>query len=134
MQYIRTHKVPLSLIFGDVVIIAVLTLYGFANHKMLNASGTRMAATLIPWAAAWMLVAPFFGIFNIEITSQGKYLWRPLWAMIIASPFAGLLRAAWLGNDVVVAFVVVFGGFCALGITAWRVIYFNVSKRWQHSG
>ena len=49
--------------------------------------------------------------------------------MILAAPLAGFLRAAWLGTDVVVIFVVIFGGLSALAVSAWRGVYWLLARR-----
>jgi hypothetical protein len=49
--------------------------------------------------------------------------------MILASPVAGFLRAALLDRVVIVIFVVLFGGICALAVTTWRGLYWWLARR-----
>jgi hypothetical protein len=129
MRKIQLSKAQITLLVGDVVIILLMTLYGFFSHQMLPTVGTRLWSTFVPWVFAWLLVAPNLGAFNKEKVTQPRQLWRPFWAMILASPIGGFLRALWLSENTTPLFVVIFGGFCALGILAWRAIYWFVRSR-----
>ena len=130
MGKFRLSKTQSILLGGDVVVILLMTLYGFSSHQTLPTAGARLWSTFLPWVVAWLLVAPSLGVFDEEKVRNSRDLWRPFWAMILASPIAGFLRALWLGEDVTPLFVVIFGGFCALGILAWRAIYrFFASRR-----
>ena len=125
----RLSKPQTVLLAGDVIVILLMTLYGFFSHQMLSTAGGRLWSTFLPWVAAWTLVAPNLGVFDEEKVRNSRDLWRPFWAMILASPIAGFIRAVWLGEDVMPIFVVVFGGFCALGVLAWRSIYQFIASR-----
>jgi len=54
---------------------------------------------------------------------DARQLWRPFWAMVLAAPLASWLRAVWLNAPILWLFVLVLGGFSALGILAWRALY-----------
>jgi hypothetical protein len=114
---------------GDIIVILIMTLYGFASHQTLPTAETRLWQTFVPWVAAWLLIAPNLGVFDEGKRGDWRYLWRPFWAMILTSPIAGFLRALWLGADSPPLFVVIFGGFCALGILAWRTLHWFVTAR-----
>ena len=118
------------LILGDILTILITTLIGFATHNELKSEFLlRMFAAIVPLAIAWFILAPWFGLFQLEITSNPKHLWRPVLAMIFAAPLAGLLRGLILQSDIVPIFIIVFGATSALGMVVWRAIYFAFNRK-----
>jgi hypothetical protein len=125
----------LVLFLGDVVTLAIVTLIGLARHGTLeSAPGSCFLATFLPWVLAWLLAGFPLGVFASRTTAQLRHLWRPFWAMVLASPLGALLRAVWLNGVVQPVFVAVFGGIAALGILAWRAVYWLLVGRKQVSG
>ena len=119
----------LILILGDVVTLALVTVYGFASHDELSAAGARMLTTFIPLVVAWLLIAPHLKVFDLDIVTDYRQLWRPFWAMILAAPMAAWMRGAWLRSPVLPIFVVILGGVSALALLTWRVIFWAISSR-----
>jgi Mg2+/Co2+ transporter CorB len=117
------QKTPIFLFAGDILAIAVVTVIGFATHGEAGiALVPRMLTTFVPLIIGWFLVAPFLGLFNPEIVSKPRQLWRPVLAMILAGPLAALLRALWLNTVVIPIFGLVLSGSAGLGMLAWRAI------------
>ena len=112
-----------ALVFGDLLTLALVTLFGFATHGTMTTAGMRMLTTFIPLLVAWFLVAPHLGVFDRALAGDWRQLWRPLWAMLLAAPFAAFLRGAWLNSAIMPVFVVVLGGVSALGLLAWRGLW-----------
>ena len=119
----RLTKDQRNLIIGDVVVLTLTTGFGFANHGTLGSAGMRILATLVPLLTAWFLISPLVGVFDEARVEDPRPLWRPLWAMILAAPFASFLRGAWLSQPILPLFVVVIGGFSALALVGWRAVY-----------
>lgn len=117
------------LLLGDVVSLGLVTLFGFASHGTLDTAGARILSTFIPLLAAWFLSAPFLGVYRLDWVAQARQLWRPVWTMILAAPFAAWLRAVWLGSVVLPVFVLVLGGVSAIAILVWRLIFWAVISR-----
>ncbi len=117
------------LLVGDAVTLAVVTAFGFASHNTLETAGARMLTTFLPLAAAWLLIAPFLGVFDPARAADLRQLWRPFWAMILAAPMAGWLRGVLLDTPILPIFVVILGGFSALGMLAWRIIFWLATRR-----
>lgn len=119
------RKVPhwVILLIGDTLTLALITLFGFASHGTMETAGPRMLTTFIPLLVAWLLVAPYLGVFQDGLTRNWKDLWRPFWAMVLAAPLAAWIRGAWLNAPILPIFVVVLGGISALGLLAWRTLY-----------
>ena len=116
------QKSTWTLIVGDLIALAVITLIGFASHGETNLSfAPRMLTTFIPLVVSWFLIAPWLGLFNTQITPDPKQLWRPLLAMLLAAPMTAILRATMLKAVALPLFTLILGGSAALGMLVWRV-------------
>jgi len=113
------------LVIGDILAILITTLIGFTTHNELKSEFLmRMIAAIVPLTIAWFLLAPWFGLFQPEITSSLQQLWRPVLAMIFAAPLAVVFRGLILNAPIIPIFAIVFGATSALGMLVWRGIYF----------
>ena len=118
------RKIPALLVAGDLLAIAIVTLIGFATHGEAGvALAPRMLTTFVPLTFGWFLIAPFLGLFNPEVVSNPRQLWRPALAMVFAGPLAALLRAVLLNTVVIPIFGVVLSGSAGLGMLAWRALW-----------
>lgn len=112
------------LILGDLLAIAVITVIGFASHGETDASFLpRMAATFVPMAVSWFVLAPALGLFDAERVGNARQLWRPAWGAFFASQSAVILRGLWLNSPVLPLFGIILGGSAALGMIVWRGIW-----------
>lgn len=118
-----TTRFPWILLAGDIVTFGLVTIFGFATHGTLDSAGFRLLTTFLPVLAAWLLFAPFFGVYQLGMAAEFRNLWRPFLAMVLAAPFAAWLRGIWLGTVIQPTFVAVLGGICALAVLAWRGFY-----------
>lgn len=110
-----------ALIAGDTLALSVITVVGFASHGETNISFLpRMLTTFIPLVLSWFLIAPWLGMFDAQITSQPKQLWRPPLAMLLAAPMSAILRAAILNSVALPLFTIILGGSAAMGMLVWR--------------
>jgi asparagine N-glycosylation enzyme membrane subunit Stt3 len=116
-------------IIGDILMLGLVTLFGFASHDELGTAGTRMMTTFVPLVFAWVLISPWLGVFRDEIMDNPRQLWRPFWAMVLAGPMAAWIRGAWLQRPIVPLFVVILGGVSALALLAWRTIFWLITSR-----
>lgn len=113
-----------SLYAGDVLAIAVLTLIGFATHRETDISFLpRMGAVFVPLTISWFLVSPWFGLFQQEVISDGRQLWRPVLAMLFVVPLAAVMRGFLLNAPVLPIFAAILTLSCALGMVVWRALY-----------
>jgi hypothetical protein len=119
----------LILLAGDILTLALVTLFGFASHGTVGTAGSRMLATFLPLAMAWLLVAPFTGLFDPQRTAHPRQLWRPFWAMVLAGPLASWMRGMILNQPILPVFVVVLGGVSALAMLAWRFLFWLMFDR-----
>jgi hypothetical protein len=130
-------RANLILLAGDFLTLALVTVYGFANHQELNTAGGRMLATFIPLVVSWLFMAPLAGLYDLEQALDPRQLWRPFWAMVLAGPMAAWLRGVMLGLmqgvptglPIQPIFVVVIGGISALALLAWRALYVLAARR-----
>lgn len=118
------------LILGDLLAIALVTFIGFATHGEADLSFLpRMAALYFPLSISWFLLAPLLGLFQYEITSNSKQLWRPALTALFAAPLAAILRGFILNAPVIPIFAVVLAGTTALGMVIWRGLYFILNRK-----
>ncbi len=118
------------LIAGDILAILIVTVIGFATHGEADLSFLpRMAAAFFPLTIAWFLLAPWFGLFQMEIISNPKQLWRPVLAMLFAAPLAAILRGLLLNAPIIPIFAVVLASTSAFGMFLWRGIYFLLRRK-----
>jgi len=117
------------LIAGDLIVLALVTVFGFASHNEMSAGVIRYLSTFIPLLVSWLLTAPFLGAYDSDKVLDVRQLWRPFWAMVLAGPMMGLLRGLLLGTVVIPAFVIVVGGVSALALLVWRFVYLVISTK-----
>lgn len=110
----------LTLILGDSLAILLVVLFGFAFHQ--TEAAARIQFTLLPFFAAWLLVAATLRLFSAS-TLQLAQLWRVPLALLIAAPLGGWLRSAWLATPMVPVFVLLLGLALAIALLAWRAVY-----------
>ena len=116
-----SHR-DLFLVGGDILVITLVAVIGFASHGTLGSSGGRLLATLIPFLVAWFATAiPLHATDPQAI--QGMGVWRPIWAGVLAAPLGAWLRGLWLQTPVQATFVFVMMAFLILGMLLWRLFY-----------
>jgi Protein of unknown function (DUF3054) len=120
------------LVLGDILAVLITTFIGFATHGEANISFLpRMAAAFFPLVFGWFLLAPFLGLFQAEIASDPRQLWRPALALIFAAPIAAVVRGLLLNAAIIPIFAVVLGVTCALGMLVWRGLYLLLRRKKQ---
>ena len=118
------------LVIGDLLAIGLVTFIGFATHGEADLSFLpRMAATFFPLAISWFLLAPSMGLFDREIPSNLKQLWRPALTALFVGPLAAVLRGFVLNAPVIPVFAVVLSGTSALGMVVWRALYILLKRQ-----
>ena len=117
------------LIFGDLLAVAIVTLLGFASHGEAGVAFLpRMAVTFFPLTISWFLLAPWFGLFQVEIVHNARQLWRPALTALFAAPLAAVLRGFILNAPVIPIFAGVLGITTAFGMVIWRGLYFLLKQ------
>jgi hypothetical protein len=118
------------LILGDTLTLAVVTLAGFATHGETSLDLLpRMMTSFLPLLVGWFLLAPLLGLFSAPITINPRQLWRPVYAMLLAAPLVGVLRAVMLNGIVLPLFVLILGASAALGMLLWRALFLFIQHR-----
>ena len=118
------------LILGDTLAIALVTIIGFVTHgEAVLSFLPRMAALFFPLIISWFLLAPALGLFQPEIASDPKQLWRPVLGMIFAAPLATVLRGLILDAPIIPIFAVILSATSALGMLAWRGTYVLLNRK-----
>lgn len=118
-------------LIGDVAVLVVLTVAGFATHLTLDAFW-RMIVTTVGGLVAWFVVSPFLGVYRPEQILVPRSLWRVGLAWLIAAPLATYLRGAILGRDIPPAFVTVVILVNGFGLVFWRLaLGWSQSRRYR---
>jgi Protein of unknown function (DUF3054) len=117
------------LVLGDILALLLTTLLGFVSHRETDLSFVwRFFAVFLPLTLAWFLLAPWFGLFEAEITSNPRQFWRVVLAMVFAAPWAVVIRGLILNAAILPIFVIVLGATSALGVAIWRGLYFLLKR------
>jgi len=125
-----TMNKKIILVLGDIAAVVIVTIVGFATHGEMGVSFlSRMAASFFPILVGWLLLAPWFGLFDEQVVSNPKLLWRVLLVVFFSAPLAVILRAFILGAAALPLFTLVLGSTTAFGLIIWRVLYLYLSKR-----
>ena len=118
------------LILGDLLVIALVTIIGFATHGETNLSAIpRMAAVFFPLTVSWFLLAPALGLFQPGTVSNPRQLWRPALGALFAVPLATILRGFLLNAPVIPIFATVLAATSAFGMVVWRTLYFLLARK-----
>lgn len=129
MEMQAASRSAIVLLAGDLLTLAMVTIYGFASHGEVETAGARMLTTFLPLLISWLLVAPFLGVYDPRRAADWRQLWRPFWAMIVAAPLAAWMRGMLLNRPIIPIFVVVIGGVSATGLLIWRSLYWLLYSR-----
>ena len=114
-------------VVGDVVVLVVVTVFGFLTHSTLDETW-RLVVTSLGVLVAWAVVAPWFGVYSTTVLTRPASVWRVAWAWAIAAPVAGFLRAWVLGVGVSATFVLVMIVVNGSVLVVWRFVYAAVQR------
>jgi hypothetical protein len=118
---------------GDVIVIGVITLVGFASHGEVLTAGFRMLTTFGPLLLSWILVGFLSESFDLDRSIELKQIWRPGLAMLAAGPLAVVIRAFLLDSrPIIPIFALVVTLTNILGILIWRFIFTRIAQRKGH--
>jgi hypothetical protein len=118
------------LILGDLLALALTTVIGFATHGETDVSFLpRFVAIYFPLSIFWLLSAHFLQLFQPEITSSLKQLWRVPLAMLLAAPLAVIARSVILQTEIVPIFMLALGGTSVIGMMIRREIHILLNRK-----
>jgi Protein of unknown function (DUF3054) len=112
----------LGVVAGDLLVIALIVLIGFATHGELEFEPDevgRMVVLFLEIAMLWGLIGHQLGVFSEPVISS-RFKWQVPMTMLIAAPFSALMRAVILGIPVSPVFILVITAVTTAGITVWR--------------
>lgn len=113
---------------GDVFVLVVLTIVGFASHSTLDET-TRLGVTTAGVLLAWAVVAPWFGAFSTQTVTRWSAVWRVALAWSIAAPVAGFLRGLILDLVVSPTFILVTIAVNGAALVTWRLVFAAVQQQ-----
>jgi hypothetical protein len=128
----QNHLSRWWVILGDTLALMVVSIVGFATHN--EAIDWKVLTTFLPYLLAWMLIAPWLGVYQTGYHRQPLQIWRPMLAAFLAAPMAAWLRGAWLNRAILPIFVLVLGLSAAFGFGIWRLAWSFVSQRVERYG
>lgn len=135
MEKTRFTTSQAVLVLGDILILGIVTLIGFASHQALENSGAHILSTFLPLTAAWLLISPHLKAYDLSTVKEPRQLWRPVWSLWLAAPLMGLLRAMWLDSVIIPTFVLVMAGVSSLAMLIWRGLFLIIiSRKEPHNG
>jgi hypothetical protein len=118
----RLTSTQRRVLIGDITVLVLLTIVGFATHDTLDALW-RMIVTVVAALLAWAAAAPFLQVYDEDVISDAKSLWRVAWAWMLAAPMATFLRGMALDRDIPWVFVLVTMGLNGIALVAWRIAF-----------
>jgi len=121
------HRV-IILVIGDFLTFLLFAWIGRRSHALSATDMGALITTAAPFIVSWFVIAPWFGLYNPEVSRNWrKWLPRLLIAWIIGVPLALMLRALWLGRSIPgglnPTFALVAFGFSTLFLLIWRLVY-----------
>lgn len=124
----KTQRIQLTwLIVGDLLTAFIVTGVGFLDHYG-NLQGWRWLSTFLPVAAAWLAIAPWLGVYRVDLACSLRQIWRPVLAAIFSAPLAATLRGFWLNGAILPLFVLVLGLTNGLGFAIWRLAWIGINR------
>ena len=123
LEKFRTDRIFRLALLGDMAIYLLATIFGFLSH--LSDSEIligRVAATLIPFLLAWLIVAPWLGAYDPQIIRNTKSVWRVALAALYAAPIGAFGRSLWLNTPTLPLFVIIMAGVTMTMIVVWRLV------------
>ena len=122
MSRTATH-LHVLLLLGDALVVLLTSLAGFTRHGELATAGAgRVAATVVPFALAWFVSAPWLGCYDLGRMARPSSLWRVPVAAVLAAPLGAVLRGLWLRAPVLPIFAVVMAAVLSVALLVWRLL------------
>lgn len=132
-QFELSSQRLVGLIMGDLLVILSFVWIGRSSHSLALTDISASLLTALPFVLAWFVVMPWFGIYNGEVSRDGKRLIpRLIGGWLIAGFVALNLRALFLGRPLITGilptFAVVSMVYIGLLVVVWRL----VTLWWMH--
>jgi hypothetical protein len=113
------------LIIGDLLVLLSFVVIGRSSHALSITDFAASLLTSLPFGLSWFAVAPWFGLYRVEVSRVFRLMLPRLAATwIIAVPLAHVLRALLLGRPIPggipLTFVLVSLGYIGLAMLLWR--------------
>lgn len=119
---------PLLLALGDLFALVAFGAIGLVSHEK-SFDVTPVLRSIVPFAAAWLLLSPFAGAYSDEALAGRKPIAEIALTWIPAGIIALIARAAIFDRHLFNAFFVIALIGDGIFITGWRALY----SRWAGS-
>lgn len=125
---------PLLLALGDVAAFAAFGVIGLVSHEK-SFEVAVVARSIVPFAVAWLVIAPWFGVFSeeqVDRSGQGPdpRLWRIVVIWVLVGIVALCARALVFDRELFNAFFLIALVGHGLFLVSWRAVY----SRWLARG
>lgn len=120
----KPSKIITWLMIGDCVLLVITSVVGFLTHD--QAIDWRLLTTYLPYQVAWLMIAPWLGVYRPTDSADSRQIWRPILAAFLAAPMAAWLRGVWINRPILPIFVLVLGLSAAFGFGIWRYIWTRI--------
>jgi len=116
---------------GDLLVIAALVTYGLLSHNIPDPwqYPGYLLSRILPFMIAWVVVSPFFRLFDLErLASYRRTMLALVPAWIAAAVLGATIRAVATSGGATPVFVAVMTGFGLLALTPWRLSAVALSR------
>jgi hypothetical protein len=120
------------LVAGDVLAFHAVTAVGLLSHGELTSLDQlpQLAEVAMPFAAGWLLAAPFVGVFRSNVSAQPRrMLARTAVAWLIACPIGLLLWSLVRQRPIQPAFAIVTFLTNLIMLLGWRGAFALLAQR-----
>ena len=118
-----------ALAAGDLAVFLLFPLLGSLSHGIDLTVGAVLR-TSVPFGVAWLLVAPWLGVYRLPVMSEPTVAWRMTLAAWLPAGVLALAMRTWLlDRPFDIAFALVALGITGTLLVAWRVTYALLTKR-----
>jgi hypothetical protein len=119
------------LVLGDVAVFLLFVLIGRSNHSLSLSDVGALLSTAMPFAVGWFVVAPWFGLFRVEINrAWQQMLPRLLGAWLVLGGPLGLVLWAWLRGRAIPGGIIPTFAFVTIGIITAFLVIWRLAYSW----
>jgi len=120
----RTRR-GVAVLLGDLAVITGLVTVGLLSHNIPEPWGSPgyFFSRVAPFLLGWLLVSPFFGLFETDrLDSYRETVQVLIPAWICAALLGVAIRAVATTGGAAPVFIAVMSGFGLLALSPWRLV------------
>jgi hypothetical protein len=129
MRSLKWLHSPVTLLLGDWLALAAVTVIGFSSHGTLSSAPDRFWATFLPLAAVWAISAELGGLAAPRWDWDRRRAASLGWLAALSAAVAVLLRGLALARPVEPTFALVMMVASAAALLLWRSLWVWLASR-----